>query len=264
MGGVRGIDPKREIRRAFDRSAIRYDRFARLQRQVADRLLALLPWELPSGWWVDLGSGTGYCGHRLRQRSPGRNLLFLDLAEAMVRQTGGVVGDIERLPLRDRSASLLLSNLAFQWCLDPGRPLLEAKRVLRPGGLLAFSTLVEGTLWELKAAWRAVDGDGHVNDFVSFEEIQARLETTGWSGRLFRERRVLRYATVFQLLQELKGVGTRNLHPSRPRALTTRSKLREMARSYSEICGGEVRATFEIAYAICRELDPAEYPRKVY
>lgn len=243
-------DPKREVRRAFGRSAPRYDRFARLQRQVADRLLAALPERLPPGWLADLGSGTGYVGKRLLERYPGRRLLFLDLADAMVRRTGGVVGDLEALPLQNQSLALACTSLALQWCPNLERALSELLRVVRPGGVLAFATLTEGTLRELDAAWRAVDGSARVNRFVSFNEIKLLLEGLGWVGRLFREERVLAYRDPLELLFELKGLGTRNLNPSRPRGLTPPGRLREMAAAYRELCRGRIVATFEMVYGI--------------
>lgn len=256
------MELKREIQRAFSRAAPRYDRFASLQRHVADRLLTLLPEAMseadglmtfPTGWMADLGSGTGYCGEALERRFPQNRLLFLDLAEAMVRQTGGVVGDIERLPLQSERFGLVISNLALQWCFDVDRAFREVWRILRPEGIFTFSTFIEGTLYELRAAWARVDNHTYVNNFLSYKEIKKHQKAGGWQGKLFRERRQLRYDSVGELLSELKGIGARNISPNRRRGLLSPKKLGRMFHAYEELCQGEIIASFETVYGIWRK-----------
>ena len=82
-----------------------------------------------------------------------------------------VPGDIERLPFADNSIDICFSNLAVQWCNALPRALEEMHRVTRNGGLVIFSTLAEGSLNELAAAWMKVDGRRHVNKFLTPDKI---------------------------------------------------------------------------------------------
>ena len=151
---------KRAVAASFSRAASTYDQVAELQRQVGSNLLARLPESLQPCSLVDLGCGTGYFTRALNARF-GRAVMGLDIAEGMLRyaraqgpeQAAWITADAEALPLRDGSQDLLFSSLALQWCPDLGRALSEARRVLRPGGCMAFNTLVEGTLGELRGAW---------------------------------------------------------------------------------------------------------------
>ncbi|MGC3664218.1 methyltransferase domain-containing protein, partial [Pseudomonas aeruginosa] len=71
-------------------------------------------------------------------------------------------GDAERLAMRDGSCDLLFSSLAIQWWADLPAVLAEARRLLRPGGELAFSSLCVGSQGELRDSCGVVDGFVHV------------------------------------------------------------------------------------------------------
>lgn len=96
---------------------------------------------------VELGCGTAYgCAWlaRVGARPVGVDLSHEQLATAaaMQREFGIVfplvLADAERLPLRDATFDLAVSEFgASLWC-DPYRWIPEAARVLRPGGHLVF------------------------------------------------------------------------------------------------------------------------------
>lgn len=231
---------KRRVAESFGRAAPSYDQAAAFQRQVGAHLLARLPGRFAPQTIVDLGCGTGYFSRALaeRYRQP---VVGLDLAEGMLRfarsQPGPVrdwvVADAEALPLRPGSQDLIFSSLALQWCPDLGRALREASLALRPGGCLALSTLVEGTLTELQQAWQAVDGFVHVNRFMPLADLQGLLAAAGfgrWHCEI--EEHVLHYEQLSALTQELKALGAHNLNPGRPGGLTGRARLRALTQAY--------------------------------
>ncbi len=51
----------------------------------------------------------------------------------------------------------------------------ELYRVVRPKGVVAFTTLVQGSLPELHQAWQAVDERPHANRFLPPDEIEQSL-----------------------------------------------------------------------------------------
>lgn len=69
------------------------------------------------------------------------------------------------LPLATATFDLAWSNLAVQWCGNLSTALRELYRVVRPKGVVAFTTLVQGSLPELHQAWQAVDERPHANRF---------------------------------------------------------------------------------------------------
>ena len=89
------------------------------------------------------------------------------LEEARQRQAADryLLADIEAIPLADAQFDLVWSHLAVQWCSSLPQALRELYRVARPGGKVAFTTLLESSLPELNQARKAVDEQPHANRF---------------------------------------------------------------------------------------------------
>jgi len=257
---------KRLVRAAFDRAAIAYDEAAVLQREVGERLsgrldlMTLVPRSV-----VDLGAGTGRWSAALAKRYPRARILSVDLAEGMLhraRRCAGrwdrlrgrhvfVCADAERLPLADRSTDLLFSNLTLQWCHDLGRTFAEFRRVLRPGGLLLFSTFGPDTLKELRAAWAEVDpGRPHVNHFPDMHDVGDALLRAGLADPVMdREDFQLTYREAAGLLRDLKCIGAHNVNTGRTPGLTGRRQLQAMYAAYERFRRDDrLPATWEVLY----------------
>ncbi len=265
--GLPGALPdKRQVAASFSRAAASYDSVAALQRAVGLNLLERLPGGMTASSWLDLGSGTGCFSRALAERYPLSSGIALDLAEGMLqhaRALGGarqhVAGDAERLPLRDGCVDLVFSSLAVQWCSQFSSVLSEAARVLRPGGVLAFSSLCVGTLEELRASWQAVDGGVHVNRFRSFEDYQRLTAASDLEVlALQRQAHVLHYAQVRDLTHELKALGAHNLNPGRPTGLTGRARMHGLLQAYEHYREPQgLPATYQLVYGVLRKPDPS-------
>ncbi|HPE70600.1 MAG TPA: methyltransferase domain-containing protein, partial [Candidatus Competibacter sp.] len=180
---------RHRLRQAFERAAASYDQAAFLQREIGGRLLERLDLiKLKPESIVDVGCGTGAITAALLKKYRKARVIGLELAPAMVaaarrrapwlRTLHGVVGEAEALPLATASCDLIFSNLALQWALDLDRVFAEFQRVLKPGGVLLFSTLGPDTLLELRRAWAAADSYHHVNAFFDMHDIGDALMRT--------------------------------------------------------------------------------------
>lgn len=257
-----GLPDKRRVAASFSRAATSYDAVAELQRTVGGALIERLPVALQPSRWLDLGAGTGHFSRVLASRFPTSEGVALDIAEGMLRHArpqGGaaafIAGDAECLPLRDASFDLIFSSLALQWCEDFPSVLGEAKRVLRPGGALAFTSLCSGTLQELRDSWQVVDGFAHVNRFRSFEAYRQLCAASGLRlDRLDVAPQVLHFAELRQLTHELKALGAHNLNPGRPGGLTGRARIRALIDAYEQFRTPRgLPATYQVVYGVLRK-----------
>jgi ubiquinone/menaquinone biosynthesis C-methylase UbiE len=117
----------------------------------------MLDW-LPRGkLLLDLGCGTGLFMRRYGEL--GGSAVGLDISRGMVeaaREQGQwfeyLVGTAEVLPFRDSTFDIVSCVLAFSYLGNPAWMLREAYRVLKPGGILAVSTLSRSVITSLVPA----------------------------------------------------------------------------------------------------------------
>lgn len=102
---------------------------------------------------VDLGVGTGGFAFRAMELSPPEKMIGVDFstralqvskAAATVRPFAdmdfeGVLGDLERLPLTDRCADVVLSQASFNLLPDKNAGMKEMARIAKSGAKIALS-----------------------------------------------------------------------------------------------------------------------------
>lgn len=261
-GDALGLDHA-AVRDSFSRAASGYDAAAILQAQVREELLDRLGLvKLEPAVVLDLGAGTGHASLELKRRYRRSRVIATDLAAGMLREArhrqtllrrfDRVGADAAALPFRDGSVDLIFSSLMLQWCTDPDAVLRECRRVLKPGGLLTFTTLGPDTLVELRRAWAAADaGHPHVNTFLDMHDLGDALIRAGLAEPVMDvERCTLTYDEVRGLMRDLKAIGAHNASAGRPKGLTGKRTLARMIESYEAFRrpDGKLPATYEVVF----------------
>ncbi|OHX13504.1 malonyl-[acyl-carrier protein] O-methyltransferase BioC [Chromobacterium sphagni] len=262
---------KARVRASFEKAAASYDSAAVLQREVSDRMAERLEYiKHQPAVILDAGAGTGYGAAQLRGQYPQARVLELDLAHAMLmasrqRQREGdgllkklfkpslpwqVVADVERLPLADDSVDMIWSNLTIQWINEPDRMFAELRRVLKPDGLLMFSTLGPDTLFELRGAFAGVDAATHVNQFIDMHDIGDALMRAGFAEPVMdMEKIVLTYDDARGVMRDLKAIGAHNATAGRGRGLMGKQAWRKVEAAYERYRhDGKLPASYEVVY----------------
>jgi SAM-dependent methyltransferase len=148
FGGATAVrhDVAMSMREAWDNVAERWTAWARTPGHDSfelfhgERFFELLP--PPRGLTVDIGAGEGRVARALRPR--GYSVVEIEGSTGLAHANaahGGVVAnaDAARLPLRGRVADLAIAFMSMQDIDDMPAAIMEAARVLVPGGHLALA-----------------------------------------------------------------------------------------------------------------------------
>ena len=250
---------KHKMRHSFAAASGTYDDFAGLQRTVAQELISKIGAGIHAGLRLDVGSGTGYLTNKLANMMPKGELLALDIALPMLsfsrNKSAGkniqyICADAENLPLQRGCLTAIYSSLALQWSRVLEATFTDFKRVLEPEGQLVFSTFTENTLWELKQSWAEVDDYCHVNSFYTADEVTYCLKRAGFSSiQVESKQYISHYASVFDLMRELKKIGAHNVSTDRNPNLTSRLAMNRMIATYEKKRDPlGIPATYDVLY----------------
>jgi malonyl-CoA O-methyltransferase len=258
---------KARVRASFSRAAATYDGAAVLQKRVREEMFSRLDLvKIAPQAILDAGCGTGRASFGLQKRFKNAQVYSLDIAFGMLQQTklqqpwlqkwsqkilgesSLLCADIEHLPIADNSMDLVWSNLALQWCNDLDQCFAEFKRVLKPDGLLMFSTAGPDTLKELRAA--TSNGHTHVSRFIDMHDIGDALIRAGFGTPVLDvEYYTLTYDDAKSAMRDLKSIGAHNATAGRARGLQGKGFLSNLTQNYERFrTNGKLPATYEMIY----------------
>lgn len=248
------------MRRAFGRSANRYEDHANLQFAIGQCLLTQLDTiHCTPQTILDLGCGTGWANTELQKRFPQAHIIAMDVALPMLQLASNripaltcICGDAERLPLHYATVDMIYSNAMLQWCNDLQQVFIGLRQILTDGGLLLFTTFGPNTLNELRWAWSEADQHPHVSSFLDLNMVQYKLNNAGFINiKLSQEQRHLTVTDVHELMQNLKNLGAHNALPNRTKGLTGKNRFAAMLQAYEKLrVGNYLPVTYEIIYGL--------------
>ncbi len=258
------------VRQLFSRSRLAgADDF--LQREVAKRMVERLATiRIDASTVLDAGCGAGADTAMLRARFGDATICGVDFVGERVarahrreaptglrrwfaRERGALhaTADFGALPFAAKRFDAVWSNLALHWSAAPHRVLPEWHRVLRTGGLVAFSVFGPDTLSEVTAAFDGADHRRHVLPFTDMHDYGDMLVAAGFTAPVVdTEYLTLTYADATSLWREVRALGG-NALVDRRRGLGGRG-FGDRVRAgldRQRTSDGRYALTFELVYA---------------
>lgn len=202
------------VRSMFDRISPTYDLLNRLLSWGIDgrwraKALDTLFQDLPPGPLLDVCAGTLDLTAMLQRRDVQRHVVGADFARDMLvagrsKATAAsvTVSDAQRLPFRDGVFAGVICGFGLRNLADPVQGLAEARRVLKPGGVLVLLEFFRPVHWTthafhafygrmlLPTVGRLVSGDAEayrylsesMRGFLTRDEVEAQLGALGFEG----------------------------------------------------------------------------------
>ncbi|MCC4242397.1 methyltransferase domain-containing protein [Thalassospira povalilytica] len=213
---------------------------------------------------VDLGCHSGELGQIIGTRGRIETLYQSDISTGYARNARAnngkpaLVADEEFLPFAEGSLDLILSNLSLHWVNDLPGMLLQARRALKPDGLLLACMLGGDTLRDLREALMAAEAEEEggvsprVSPFVDVKDAGALLQRSGFALPVVDADDItIDYPDALKLMRDLSGMGESNLIAKRSKKFTKRSTLARAAAIYHDRHAredGRIHAKFQVIY----------------
>lgn len=246
----------------FNRCAKDYHQYAEIQQEINRRLLEHLDlMRLQPNIILELGAATGYGIKLLKQRYREATVIGVDFAEQMLLQLRKQAGwfkkpivvnaDIANLPFSPQSIDLIVMNLTLAWCDDLNQIFPQIRRLLKPEGVLLFSTFGPDTLREIRQSWQEVDADQHVHEFIDMHDIGDLLVQAKFLDPVMdMEYLILHYERLENLWRDLKKTGMHNRRQDRMQGLLGKEKFQHFVQQYQSLKTSDniFPATLEIIY----------------
>ncbi len=206
------VNPK-ILKQKFEKSMPKYDANAIVQREMAERLVALLSQNCGKKFAriLELGSGTGVLTKLIERNLDYDFLTCNDIVEKsrfylenLGLKFDFILGNSAKIKPNGHP-DLIISNAMFQWFADLAPVLQHYSRVLNSDGVLAFSTFSTENFKEIR------DVLGVSLNYLNIEQIQEVLHPNFDVVAIEEFERVLEFSSPLELLAHLKNTGVNSI-----------------------------------------------------
>lgn len=236
-------EPEKSISARFAAAAETYDRHAGVQRDVADRVMKIIPSDVSPADILDIGCGTGILTGRIVAAFPDAKLCALDIAPGMIEKASQrlsaasrvewITGSIEQLD-PGRQFDLIVSNSSLHWITPVESAFICIRKLLRNNGILCFSIMLKDTFAELHTARMKIAPNKPAARLPGKDAVVDALHRAGFSI-ISREQGIKRetYAYAEEFLRTIHEQGVTGGPVSRKTTPLTRKELQRFVSFYN-------------------------------
>ncbi|GFO34578.1 NADP dehydrogenase [ubiquinone] 1 alpha subcomplex assembly factor 5-like [Plakobranchus ocellatus] len=222
---------------------------------------------------VDLGCGRGHVTKHL-YKDMVETIYQCDISPLMLEQasispdvpTHKMVVDEEFLPFDESSIDLVVSNLSLHWVNNLPGCLAQIRHILKNDCALVGSMFGGDTLYQLRVSLQLaeIEREGgfapHISPFTTVSDLGNLLNRAGFTMLTIDIDDVtITYPSMFELMQDLKGMGENNCSWSR-KPMLHRDTMIAAGAIYKEMYGNDkgIPATFQVINFIGWKPDPSQ------
>jgi malonyl-ACP O-methyltransferase BioC len=255
------IDKKR-VQTSFSKSLYSYNQHAVVQTSMANKLIEGLKSlkQFRYDAVLEIGCGSGVLTERFMKNFQTGHFYVNDLVPeyqqvvaVICKQYPGssfsyIGGDIEGIQNLPEQLDLLISNATFQWLEDFKGMLAKIHRILKPGGLLAFSTFGPWNLEEIRAL------SGNSLHYLGYEELRMFLSEYFEIISCSEELVTLKFPSPRYVLKHLCFTGVNGISGRQ----WTKTTLREFEQEYWQRFGNDrqVPLTYHPILCVVKKKSP--------
>lgn len=245
----------RKVQKHFSRVAQSYHQAAEVQRQMAHRLVQLLPASQPPVKHLfEMGAGTGILTKELDQRLQVAHYTLNDLCKELLQQVPPLqdpqptwaVGDASTWCYDNRQIDFFASASALQWLPRPLLFLANLYHQILPGGTMLIATYGPNNLQEL----RSLTGQGlSYASLLEYKQLFASFPDARFELR--EETIVTWHRSPLLMLKSLQNTGVTALPSSSQPVFTSKTQVEQFAKQYAEQFqsqSGQVKLSYHAIY----------------
>ena len=222
---------KELVKSRFEKSIETYDESAIVQKAMAQELTEKICKYAGTNFTeiFEFGSGTGFLTTCLADKINFSNYYANDIVEKsenfvknIIPESEFIPGDIEAVEIQ-KQYDLIVSNASMQWVTDIDSLLKKFRNILKPEGILAFTTFGEQNYKEIK------DTTGLALNYLKTDTLTQLCESYFSIEYLEEKTEILLFDTPMDVLKHIKDSGTNGIQTIN----WTVKKLKDFEKFYS-------------------------------
>ena len=240
---------KELIKKRFRRKLNSYNENARIQKQMAEKLISMINPTPNSTTILEIGCGTGLLTELVVNKLPFSSYIALDIVPECENYIKGIHSEIEfissdieeYIEATDKNFDLIISNASLQWVENFPDFVQKLEKKLKPNGKLLFSTFGKENFREIYYVL------GKSLKYYSKKELQDIL--VEYKPLIEEEVRIMAFDTPKDVLKHIQNTGVNAISPE----VWTKNDLINFGKAYNSFCFNRPTLTYNPIYVLIQK-----------